>query len=101
MRRRSIDRASFSFPETETEDAELSNYIESKDETPGRRLEQVGRSDPSDVVNEGSTKKKGRFGLTETSTECSSDLHPVLTEYANKYMDNFVSNQISINETVF
>ena len=61
----------------------------------------MGRNDPSDVVNEGSTKKKGRFELTETSTECSSDLHPVLAEYANKYMDNFVSNQISINEIVF
>ena len=43
-------------------------------------------------------QKKGRFELTETSSECSWDLDPVLAEYANKYMDNFVSNQTLINE---
>ena len=26
-------------------------------------------------------------------TECSWDLDPMLAEYANKYMDNFVFNQ--------
>ena len=80
------------------ENAELSNSIESRDETPERGLEQVGRNDPSDVVSEGPTKKKGRFEPTETSTECSWNLDPTLTEYANKYMDNFVSNQTSVNE---
>ena len=77
---------------------QLSNSIESRDETPERGLEQVGRNDPSDVVSEGPTKKKGRFEPTETSTECSWNLDPTLTEYANKYMDNFVSNQTSVNE---
>ena len=77
---------------------EISNSIESRDETPERELEQVGRNDPSDVVSEGPTKKKGRSEPTETSTECSWDLDPTLTEYANKYMDNFASNQISVNE---
>ena len=80
------------------ENAELSNTIESKDETPERGLEQVGRNDPSGIVNEGPTKKKGRFEMTETSTECSWDLGTVVTEYANKYMDNFVSNETLINE---
>ena len=55
----------------EGENAELSNSIESRDETPERGLEQVGRNDPSDVVSEGPTKKKGRFEQTETSAECS------------------------------
>ena len=41
---------------------------------------------------------KRRFELTETSTECSWDLDPVLAEYANKYMDNFVSNQTLIDK---
>ena len=75
----------------EGENAELSNSIESRDETPERGLEQVRR-------NEGSIKKKGRFELTETSSECSWDLDPMLAGYANKYMDNFVSNQALINE---
>ena len=47
---------------------------------------------PSYLVSDGPSKKKGRFELTETSIECSWDLDPVLGEYANKYMDNFVSN---------
>ena len=80
------------------ENAELSNTIESKDETPERGLEQVGRNDPSGIVNEGPTKKKGRFEMTETSTECSWDLGTVVAEYANKYMDNFVSNETLISE---
>ena len=80
------------------ENAELSNSIESRDETPERRLEQVGRNDLSDIVSEGPTKKKGRFELTEVPTEFSWDLDPVLAKYASKYMDNFVSNQILINE---
>ena len=79
------------------ENAELSNSIENRNETPERGLEQVGRNDPSDVVSEGHTKKKGRFELTETSSECSWDLDPVLAEHVNKYMDNFVSNQTLIN----
>ena len=41
---------------------------------------------------------KARLELTETSSECSWDLDPVLTEYANKYMDNFVWYQTLINE---
>ena len=52
--------------------AELSNSIESRDKTPERGLEQV--------------------------TECCCDLDPVLAEYANKYIDKFVSNQTIINE---
>ena len=43
-------------------------------------------------------KKKGQFELTETSSECSWDLDPVLAEYTNKHMGNFVSNQTLINE---
>ena len=80
-----------------TENSELSNSIESREETPERGLEQVGRNDPCEIVSEGPTKKKGRFELTETSTECSWDLDPVLAKYTNKYMDNFVSNQTLIN----
>ena len=80
------------------ENAQLSNSIESRDETPERGLEQVTRNDPSDLVNEGPTKNKGRFELTEKSTECSWGLDRVLAEYASKYMDNFVSNQTLINE---
>ena len=68
------------------------------DETQERRLKQVSRNDPSGVVSEGPTKKKERFELIETSKECSWDLDPVLAEYANKYMGNFVSNQTLINE---
>ena len=79
------------------ENAELSNSIENRNETPERGLEQVRRNDPSDVVSEGHTKKKGRFELTEMSSECSWDLDPVLAEHVNKYMDNFVSNQTLIN----
>ena len=41
---------------------------------------------------------KRTFELTETSRECSWDLDPVLAEYANKYMDNFVSNQTLIDK---
>ena len=41
---------------------------------------------------------KRTFELTETSRECSWDLDPVLAEYANKYMDNFVSNQTLIGK---
>ena len=80
------------------EDAELSNSIESRDKTQERWLEQVGRNDPSDVVSERPTKKKGKSELTETSSEYSWDLDPVLAEYANKYMANFVSNQTLMNE---
>ena len=61
-------------------------------------LENVGRNDPSDIVSEGFIQKKGRLELTETSTKYSWGLNPVLAEYANKYMDNFVSNQTLINE---
>ena len=39
------------------ENAELSNSIESKNETPEKGLEQVGRNDPSDLVSEETTKK--------------------------------------------
>ena len=69
-----------------------------RDETLERGLEQAGRNDPSDIVSKGPTKKKGRFELTEASTKCSWDLDPVMAEYANKYMGNFVSNQALINE---
>ena len=79
------------------ENAELSSSIESRDKIP-ERLEQVGINDPSDEVSEGPTKKKERFELPETSSKCSGDLDPVLAEYANKYMDNFVSNQTLNNE---
>ena len=78
------------------ENTELSNSIESRDETSDRGLEQVGRNDPSDIVSKGPTKKKGRFELTEASTECYWDLYPVLAKYANKYMGNFISNQTLI-----
>ena len=53
------------------ENAVLSNYIESRNEIPERGLEQVGRNDPYDIVSGEPTKKKRRFELTETSTECS------------------------------
>ena len=39
------------------ENAELSNSIESKNETPEKGLEQVGGNGPSDLVGEGPTKK--------------------------------------------
>ena len=51
------------------ENTELSNSIDSRDEIPERGLQQVGRNDPSGVVGEGPTKKKGRFELTETSSD--------------------------------
>ena len=78
--------------------AELSKSIESTDKTPDRWLAQVGGNEPSDIVSEGSTKKKERFELTETSTQSSSDVEPVPAEYVNKYMGNIVSNQTLINE---
>ena len=68
--------------------------------TSEKRLEQVSKNDPSDIVNDGPTKKKGRFELAETFTECSSNLDPVLAEYNKKYIDNFVSNQTLINEII-
>ena len=80
------------------ESAELTNYIEGRDKTPERGLEKVGRNDPSDVVSEEPTKKKGSFELTEMSSKCSWDLDLVLAEYANRYMDNSVSNQTLISE---
>ena len=43
-------------------------------------------------------KKKRRLELTEMSTERSWDLDTVLAEYADKYMDNFVSKQTLINK---
>ena len=43
------------------ENAELSNSIERRNETPERGLEPVSRNDTSDIVSEGPTKKKGRF----------------------------------------
>ena len=98
FRRRGSDRLASVSLKGKAENDELSNSLESRDETPERALEQVTRNDPYDVVSEGPTKKKGRFKLTEMSTECSWGLDPVLAEYANKYMDNFVSNQTSINE---
>ena len=60
----------------------------------------MGRNDPFDEVSEGNAKMKARLELTETSSECSWDLDPVLTEYANKYMDNFLSYQTLINEII-
>ena len=60
--------------------AELSKSIESTDKTPDRWLAQVGGNEPSDIVSEGSTKKKERFELTETSTQSSSDVEPVPAE---------------------
>ena len=43
-------------------------------------------------------KKEGKIRPEETSSECSWDLDPVLAEYGNKYIDNFVSNQTLISE---
>ena len=86
------------FLKRKAENAELSNSIESRDETPERGVGQVGRNDPPDVVNERPTKKKERSELTETSTERSWNLDPLLAKYANKYMDNFVFNKTLINE---
>ena len=60
----------------------------------------MDRNDPSDVISEGPTKKKGRFELTEMSSECSWDLDPVLAEHANKYRDNFVSNKTLIKQNM-
>ena len=56
------------------------------------------RNDPSDIIGDALPKEKVRFELTETSAECSWDLDPMLVEYANKHMDNFVSNQTLTNE---
>ena len=42
-----------------------------------RGLKQEGRNDPSNKVSEGPTKKKGRFEIRETFTECSWNLEPV------------------------
>ena len=58
----------------------------------------MGRKDPSDIVSEEPMKKKRRLELTEMSTERSWDPDPVLAEYADKYMDNFVSKQTLINK---
>ena len=58
----------------------------------------VERYDPSDIVNEGSTKKRGRSELRETSTECTWNRDPVLPEHANKYKHNLVSSETLINE---
>ena len=82
------------------ENAELSNSIEGRDGTLEKGLEQVGRMDPSDLVSEGPTKKKGIFKLTKTPTECYWDLDTVPAEYANNCMDNFLSNQTLINEII-
>ena len=60
--------------------AGLSNSIKSRDETPERELEQVDRNGPSDVVSEGPTKERGRLELTETPSECSCDVDPVLAD---------------------
>ena len=57
----------------------------------------MGRNDAPNVVREGQLKNKGRFELKETSAECSWDLDPLLAEYANTYIANFVSNQTLIN----
>ena len=92
-----IELASVSL-QRKAENAELSKSIESTDKTPDRWLAQVGRNEPYDIVSEGSTKKKERFELTETSMQSSLDVKPVPAEYANKYMDNIVSNQTFINE---
>ena len=54
------------------ENAELSNSIESRDETPERGLEQVGRNKTSDIASEEPTKIKGRSELTETSVSRTS-----------------------------
>ena len=56
---------------------ESRDSIESRGKTPERGLEQVGRNDPSDIVSEGRTKKKGKFELPEASW----DLEPVLAGY--------------------
>ena len=89
-----IELASVSL-KRKAENAELSKSIESTDKTSDRWLAQVDGNEPYDKVSEGSTKRKERFELTETSTQSSSDVEPVPAEYANKYMDNFVSNQTS------
>ena len=77
------------------ENDKLSNSIESTNEITERRLEVVGRNDPSDLASEGLIKKKRRFEQTKTSTNCSWDLEPVLAQYTNKSMDKFVSNEIN------
>ena len=66
-----------------SEDAELSNSLESSDKTPGGRLLQVGRNDQSGIVSKRLIKDSRRSELTETSKECSWDLDPVLAKYAN------------------
>lgn len=35
------------------------------------------------------------------STDCSWDLDPVLAEYTNKYIDNFVPTLALINESIY
>ena len=53
------------------ENDEVSNTIESSNEITERRLDVVGRNDPSDLASEGLIKKKRRFEQTKTSTKCS------------------------------
>lgn len=53
------------------ENDEVSNSIESSNEITERRLDVVGRNDPSDLASEGLIKKKRRSEQTKTSTKCS------------------------------
>ena len=54
---RNVLLSSKRFLKRKAENFELSNFIESRDKTPKRGLEPVGRNDPSDIVSEGPTKR--------------------------------------------
>lgn len=53
------------------ENPELINFVEARDKTPERRLDQVGINDPSDIAIGEPMKKEGRIELTETATKYS------------------------------
>ena len=70
---KAIGLASFSSKRKE-ENAELSNSIETRKETVERGLDQLGRNDPSDIVSEGSTKKRAYLILCLLIRECVREL---------------------------
>ena len=72
---------------------QLVNSKEDNNSTPNRGLneDQVGLKDPYTDEDE-APKKKGQFELAE-ETETSCAMNQSLIEYANKYVDIFISNQ--------
>ena len=81
-----------------------SNPIEGRDKTPKRGSEQMGEGLPSnpgtstDQDDEGPSRKRGSFELSENNAEYTWELEEGLADYANKYMDKFISNQTIFND---